>query len=101
MTPQALARSLAAVARGLRRALQARLRAEQKAGAGEVLGLRDEVARTLVDLEGREFADAWAQTLVYLLLAARWLAPGEDPAEHLPRRLARCDARLAGLERRT
>jgi len=97
MTAQALARALAAVARGLRRALQTRLRAEQAAGAGEVFALRIEVARTLVDLGEREFADAWAQTLVYLLLAARWLEPGRDPAEHLPARLAVCDARLAEL----
>ncbi len=97
MTAQALARALAAVARGLRRALQTRLRAEQAAGAGEVLALRAEVARTLVDLGEREFADAWAQTLVYLLLAARWLEPGRDPAEHLPARLALCDAGLAAL----
>lgn len=97
MTAQALARSLAAVARGLRRALQTRLRAERAAGAGEVLKLRAEVARALVDLDDRDFADAWAQTLVYLLLAARWLEPGRDPGEHLPARLARCDLRLAGL----
>lgn len=97
MTPQALARSLAVVARGLRRALQRRLQAEQQAGAGAVLELQREVSGTLVALDAREFADAWAQTLVYLLLATRWLAPGEDPARHLPLRLARCDARLAGL----
>ena len=97
MTAQALARTLAAVARGLRRALQTRLRAEQAAGAGEVLALQAEVARTLVVLGDREFADAWAQTLVYLLLAARWLEPEADPAEHLPARLARCDAGLGAL----
>ncbi|HEY0134355.1 MAG TPA: type ISP restriction/modification enzyme, partial [Nannocystis sp.] len=97
MTPQALARSLAAVARGLRRALQRRLLAERRAGAGAVLEIQHEVARELVTLDDREFADAWAQTLVYLLLAARWLAPGQEPAEHLPQRLARCDARLGAL----
>ncbi len=100
MTPQTLARSLAAVARGLRRALMARLRAEQLASAGAVLEFHDEVARTLVVSEPREFADAWAQTLVYLLLAARWLAPEQAPGEHLPARLAVVDARLARLVER-
>lgn len=88
---------LAGLARGLRRSLRARLRRERAAGGGVLLGLQAEVARVLVAQDEREFADAWAQTLVYLLLAARWLAPEADPPELLALRVRQVDARLAAL----
>ncbi|MBK9752750.1 MAG: hypothetical protein IPO88_04440 [Nannocystis sp.] len=92
-----LARVLAGLARGLRSSLRARLRRERAAGGGALLELRAEVTRVLVAQDEREFADGWAQTLVYLLLVARWLDSPGDPAELLAARVWRVDARLAGL----
>ena len=92
-----LARVLAGLARGLRGALRARLRRERSAGGGALRELQAEVGRVLVAQDEREFADAWAQTLVYLLLAARWLAPEGDRPELLALLVGRVDARLAAL----
>lgn len=87
-----LARTLAGLARGLRRDLQARLTRELAAGDGPVLRLHQAVERELTPQTPREFADAWAQTLVYLLLAGRWLAGFDVVAG-----IGRVDARLGGL----
>lgn len=92
-----LARVLAGLARGLRRSLRARLRRERVAGAGALLALQAEVARVLVAQDEREFADAWAQTLVYLLLAGRWLVAEGEPTALLVARVGQVDARLAEL----
>jgi len=97
---EALAHALAPLARGLRGALRRRLAREQAAGAGPVLDFHRAVAAALGPARvvgEREFADQWAQTLVYLLLVARWLAPGRAAGAELPGRLARVDRRLAGL----
>ncbi len=94
---EALARVLAGLARGLRVALRARLRRERAAGGGALYELQAEVARVLVAQDEREFADAWAQTLVYLLLAGRWLGLEGDLAEPLALRVQQVDPRLAGL----
>ncbi len=64
---------------------------------GPLLGFHAASAALVGAQDEREFADAWAQTLVYLLLVARWLAPAGPAREQLPARLARVDARLAGL----
>ena len=94
---QGLAHALARLARGLRAALRARLAREQAAGHGPLLRFHGAVTAAHGAQDEREFADAWAQTLVYLLLAARWLAPGRPAGEELAARLGRVDRRLAEL----
>jgi len=94
---QGLAQGLARLARGLRGALRRRLAGEQAAGDGAVLRFHAAATDALGAMDGREFADAWAQTTVYLLLVARWLAGASPAREHLPALLARVDPRLAGL----
>jgi hypothetical protein len=71
---QGLAHALARLARGLRGALRRRLARERAAGEGDVLRFHAAVTAALGAQDEREFADAWAQTLVYLLLVGRWLA---------------------------
>jgi len=94
---QGLAHALARLARGLRAALRRRLAREQAAGCGSLLRFHGAVTATLGAQDEREFADAWAQTLVYLLLAARWLAPGRPARAELAARLGRVDRDLAAL----
>lgn len=94
---QGLAHALARLARGQRGALRRRLAREQAAGVGEVLRFHAAVIRVHGAQDEREFADAWAQTLVYLLLVSRWLGVTTPAREHLPALLVRVDPALAGL----
>ncbi len=84
-TPKALAEALARRARYLHPIIARELAAEQQkkkadAGAesGEVLKLFDEFNAALGAFTPAKFASAYAETLAYGLLAARWLGKGRE-----------------------
>lgn len=98
--PQQLAAALARRARQLQRVAARQLAAEEQTGAGELLALRAAFTASLAHLDAPAFADAFAQTLAYGLLSARWLshaAPERFTREQVPRLLPTTTPFLAAL----
>lgn len=73
--PRQLAQVLAVRAGSLRRLAARQLAVEEARGVGEMLALRAAFSTSLAGQD--DFVDAFAQTLVHGLLAARWWSGGE------------------------
>lgn len=71
--PQQLAKELAWRAKHLKAIAHVELKRETEQGAGPLKEVFDEFNQALVRLSAEEFSDAYAQTITYGMLAARWL----------------------------
>lgn len=69
-----LAEELAYRARNLRRLALREIEREAAAGQGPLVKVRAKFSAQIAKLSPEEFADAYAQTLTYGMLAARWLS---------------------------
>ena len=99
-TPQKLAEELAYRAVKLRRLAARELAAEEKKGEGKLLKLRASFSASLAQLDDDGFVDAYAQTLAYGLLTARWLShtePERFTREEVPKLLPTTTPFLAAL----
>lgn len=76
--PSELATELAWRARHLRSLALQELANEEKAGGGPLKQLHDVFSQALATLSKDEFADTYAQTITYGMLAARWLSADRE-----------------------